>query len=45
MQGNELTVLYMSTSWSSLETMQERWHKTSGSFCKKEARTLERDQK
>ena len=44
MQGNELTVLYMSTSWSSLETMQELWQKTSGAFCKKEVRTLERDQ-
>ena len=40
MQGKESTVLYMSTSLSSLETMQELWHKTSGSFWKKEVRTL-----
>ena len=32
MQGNESTLLNMSTIWSSLETMQERWHKTSGFF-------------
>ena len=32
MQGNESTLLNMSTIWSSLETMQELWHKTSGYF-------------
>ena len=34
MQGNESTVLGMSTIWSHLETMQDLLHKTSGCFCK-----------